>query len=122
MPELQQVAVMRPELHFSPKKNWINDPNGLFFDGEQYHLYFQHNPHGVGHGYMSWGHTVSTDLVNWTELPIAILHGDVADIFSGSIVVDQENTSGLGDGSTAPIIALYTAAAKDDSNQSQALA
>lgn len=122
LPELQQVAVMRPELHFSPKKNWINDPNGLFFDGEQYHLYFQHNPHGVGHGYMSWGHAVSTDLVNWTELPIAILHGDVADIFSGSIVVDQENTSGLGDGSTAPIIALYTVAAKDDSNQSQALA
>ncbi|WP_181148000.1 glycoside hydrolase family 32 protein [Arthrobacter sp. MYb213] len=122
MPETQQVAAKRPQLHFTPQKNWINDPNGLFFDGTQYHLYFQHNPYGVGHGYMSWGHAVSTDLVNWTELPIAILHGDVADIFSGSIVVDHGNASGLGDGKVPPVIALYTAAAKDDTNQSQAIA
>ncbi|WP_159609899.1 glycoside hydrolase family 32 protein [Glutamicibacter sp. JC586] len=122
MPETQQVAVKRPELHFTAKKNWINDPNGLFFDGKQYHLYFQHNPNGVGHGFMSWGHAVSTDLVNWTELPIAILHGDVADIFSGSIVVDHENTSGFGNGSVPPVIAIYTAAAKDETNQSQAIA
>lgn len=122
MPNTQQVAVKRPELHFTAKKNWINDPNGLFFDGKQYHLYFQHNPHGVGHGYMSWGHAVSTDLVNWEELPIAILHGDVADIFSGSIVVDHENTTGFGDGTIAPVIAIYTAAAKDETNQSQAIA
>jgi len=122
LPNTQQVAVKRPELHFTAKKNWINDPNGLFFDGKQYHLYFQHNPHGVGHGYMSWGHAVSTDLVNWEELPIAILHGDVADIFSGSIVVDHENTTGFGDGTIPPVIAIYTAAAKDESNQSQAIA
>lgn len=122
MPETQQVAVKRPELHFTAKKNWINDPNGLFFDGKQYHLYFQHNPHGVGHGYMSWGHAVSTDLVNWEELPIAIMHGDVADIFSGSVVVDHENTSGFGDGTVPPVIAIYTAAAKDETNQSQAIA
>lgn len=122
MPETQQVAVKRPQLHFTAKKNWINDPNGLFFDGKQYHLYFQHNPHGVGHGFMSWGHAVSTDLVNWEELPIAILHGDMADIFSGSIVVDHENTSGFGDGTVAPVVAIYTAAAKDETNQSQAIA
>jgi len=122
LPETQQVTVKRPQLHFTAKKNWINDPNGLFFDGKQYHLYFQHNPNGVGHGYMSWGHAVSTDLVNWEELPIAILHGDVADIFSGSIVVDHENTSGLGVGKVPPVIAIYTAAAKDETNQSQAIA
>ncbi|MBF6672852.1 MULTISPECIES: glycoside hydrolase family 32 protein [Glutamicibacter] len=122
MPKTQLVAVKRPQLHFTAKKNWINDPNGLFFDGKQYHMYFQHNPNGVGHGYMSWGHAVSTDLVNWEELPIAILHGDVADIFSGSIVVDHENTSGFGDGTVPPVIAIYTAAAKDESNQSQAIA
>jgi len=122
LPETQQVAVKRPQLHFTAKKNWINDPNGLFFDGKQYHLYFQHNPNGVGHGYMSWGHAVSTDLVNWEELPIAILHGDVADIFSGSIVVDHDNTSGFGDGTIPPVIAIYTAAAKDETNQSQAIA
>ncbi|SCB99674.1 glycoside hydrolase family 32 protein [Arthrobacter sp. NIO-1057] len=122
MPEAQQVAVKRPQLHFTAKKNWINDPNGLFFDGKQYHLYFQYNPNGVGHGYMSWGHAVSTDLVSWEELPVAILHGDVADIFSGSIVVDHENTTGFGDGTVAPVIAIYTAAAKDDTNQSQAIA
>ena len=122
MPKTQLVAVKRPQLHFTAKKNWINDPNGLFFDGKQYHMYFQHNPNGVGHGYMSWGHAVSTDLVNWEELPIAILHGDVTDIFSGSIVVDHENTSGFGDGTVPPVIAIYTAAAKDESNQSQAIA
>lgn len=122
MHKTPQVAFERPEFHFCPAQNWINDPNGLFFDGTQYHLYFQHNPHGVEHGYMSWGHAISADLVDWNEQPIAITHGDTADIFSGSIVIDDENTSGLGDGVNAPIMAFYTAAATDQSNQSQALA
>ncbi|GAA1404245.1 hypothetical protein AUR04nite_34530 [Glutamicibacter uratoxydans] len=112
----------RPERHFTPKSNWINDPNGLFFDGLNYHLYFQHNPHGIDHGNMSWGHALSTDLVHWGEQPIAIMHDEAADIFSGSIVVDESNTSGLGDGINAPVVALYTAAATDESNQAQALA
>ncbi|WP_418908138.1 glycoside hydrolase family 32 protein [Glutamicibacter endophyticus] len=122
MSQLSIAHVPRPTRHFTPAQHWMNDPNGLFFDGELYHLYFQYNPHGVEHGNMSWGHATSSDLVNWSEHPVAILHDERHDIFSGSIVIDRHNSSGLGDGSTAPVIALYTAAARDGSNQAQALA
>lgn len=98
----------RPQFHFTPEINWMNDPNGMvFFDGE-YHLFYQHNPHGNEWGHMSWGHAVSRDLIHWEHLPIA-LHDEYGTmIFSGSCVVDWKNTSGFGDGTTPPMIAIYT--------------
>ncbi|SES19049.1 glycoside hydrolase family 32 protein [Sphingobium sp. YR768] len=111
----------RPDFHFTPQKNWMNDPNGLvYFEGE-YHLFFQYNPHGKDWGHMSWGHAVSTDLVYWQELPIAMPEREFM-IFSGSVVVDWSNSSGLGDGSAPPLVALYTAYWQTSERQSQHLA
>lgn len=98
----------RPRFHFTARKNWLNDPNGcVLFEGE-YHLFFQHNPHGNEWGNMTWGHATSPDLVHWHELPCAILPYGGGDIFSGSAVVDWNNTSGLGDGIGPPIVAIFT--------------
>lgn len=86
----------------------MNDPNGLvYFEGE-YHLFFQYNPQGKDWGNMSWGHAVSHDLLHWRELPVAIPHTDQM-IFSGSVVVDWHNRSGLGDGTSPPLLAFFTA-------------
>jgi sucrose-6-phosphate hydrolase SacC (GH32 family) len=99
----------RPQLHFSARRNWINDPNGLvWFEGE-FHLFFQYNPLGNGWGHMSWGHAVSRDLVNWTELPVALPEDDRAMIFSGSVVVDTDNRSGFSPDGRAVMVACYTA-------------
>ncbi|HET9510312.1 MAG TPA: glycoside hydrolase family 32 protein [Sphingomonas sp.] len=98
----------RPTYHFAPAANWMNDPNGLvYYDGE-YHLFFQYNPHGDRWGHMNWGHAVSRDLVHWQELPIAI--PETADVmaFSGSAVVDWNNTTGFGKGGKPPLVAIYT--------------
>ena len=98
----------RPQFHFTPEINWMNDPNGLvYFDGE-YHLFYQHNPYANDWGHMSWGHAVSTDLLHWKHLPIA-LH-DEYDLmaFSGSAVVDEHNTSGFGVDGKPPLVAIYT--------------
>jgi fructan beta-fructosidase len=103
-----QRADPRPSYHFAPAKNWMNDPNGLvYYDGE-YHLFYQYNPHGDRWGHMNWGHAVSRDLVHWQELPIAI--PETADVmaFSGSAVVDWNNTSGFGRDGKPPMIAIYT--------------
>ncbi len=99
---------LRPQVHFSPQRSWTNDPNGLiYFEGE-YHLFFQYNPFGDEWGHMSWGHAVSTDLLHWKELPVAIpeAHGEM--IFTGSVVVDEGNTSGLCQGGKACLVAVYT--------------
>jgi fructan beta-fructosidase len=87
----------RPRFHFTPVKNWMNDPNGLLWHKGEYHLFFQHNPHGAKWGHMSWGHAVSTDLLNWSELPVAISEDDDGAIFSGSAVSDGDE-----------IVAIYT--------------
>src|SRR5688500_7968787 len=96
----------RPQFHFSPAKNWMNDPNGLVYYKGEYHLFFQHNPFGDTWGHMSWGHAVSTDLMHWEHLPVAIREeGDEA-IFSGSAVVDKHNSSGFGTAENPPMVAI----------------
>lgn len=101
-------AAYRPNFHFSPKKGWMNDPNGMFFYNGYYHLYFQHYPDSTVWGPMHWGHATSTDMVTWKEQPIALYPDDLGLIFSGSAVVDKDNTSGLGKDGEFPIVAIYT--------------
>lgn len=100
----------RPQFHYTPRINWMNDPNGLVYYQGVYHLFHQYNPFGNRWGYMSWGHAVSTDLVHWDHKAVAIPYGKEQEegIFSGSAVVDHQNTSGFGDGGNPPIVAIYT--------------
>jgi fructan beta-fructosidase len=98
----------RPAFHFSPQRNWMNDPNGLVYDNGVYHLFFQYHPDGLTWGPMHWGHATSHDLVHWKELPIALFPDALGMIFSGSIVIDTDNTSGLGHDGEAPWVALFT--------------
>lgn len=105
----------RPALHYAARNTWLNDPNGLIFHEGVYHLYYQNNPLDNVWGNMSWGHATSTDLLTWTEHPVAIACDEEEDIFSGSIVFDQDNTSGFGTDSAPPLVAIYTSAFKPGS-------
>ena len=98
----------RPQFHFTPKQNWTNDPNGLVYYQGEYHLFFQHNPSGINWGNMTWGHAVSKDLVHWEQLDHAIHPDPLGTIFSGSAVVDQENTAGFQTGQEKVIVAVFT--------------
>ncbi len=98
----------RPQYHFSPREHWMNDPNGLvYFDGE-YHLFFQYNPFNNQWGHMTWGHAVSSDLVHWKEMPPAIPEENGIMIFTGSAVVDEQNTSGFCTNHKPCLVAIYT--------------
>lgn len=98
----------RPQFHFSPIRNWTNDPNGLIWFGGRYHLFFQHNPEKPVWGPMHWGHAVSSDLIHWEQLPIALSPDSLGYIFSGSAVFDKQNSSGLGTEANPPLILVYT--------------
>ena len=116
VPPAEYNQTYRPQFHFSAQKNWLNDPNGLVYYKGVYHLFYQYNPKGNTWGNMSWGHATSKDLVHWTEQPVAIPQTfnaageSIEDIFSGSAVVDTNNTSGFGTKENPPMVAIYTSA------------
>lgn len=95
----------RPAFHFTPEANWMNDPNGLVWIGGRYHLFYQYYPDGVVWGPMHWGHATSADLLDWERLPVALSPDRIGWIFSGSAVVDRDNTAGFGAGA---LVAIFT--------------
>jgi fructan beta-fructosidase len=98
----------RPAFHFTPPNGWMNDPNGLIYHNGEYHLFYQYYPDDTVWGPMHWAHAVSSDLVHWENLPIALYPDEKGYIFSGSAVFDEHNTSGLGPPETSPLIAIFT--------------
>ena len=118
----------RPQIHFSPKQKWMNDPNGMVYLNGTYHLFYQYYPDSTVWGPMHWGHAISKDLVHWDEQPIALFPDSLGYIFSGSAVVDLNNTSGFGKDGKTPMIAIFThhnpigAKARSNTHQYQSIA
>lgn len=100
--------VYRPLIHFTPKAHWMNDPNGMVYHKGVYHLFYQYHPYSSIWGPMHWGHATSKDMINWKHEPIAIYPDSLGTIFSGSAVVDKNNTSGFGKNGQAPLVAIFT--------------
>ncbi|WP_374951596.1 glycoside hydrolase family 32 protein [Mucilaginibacter sp.] len=98
----------RLQAHFSPQAKWMNDPNGMVYYKGTYHLFFQHYPKGTVWGPMHWGHAVSKDMIHWKQMPIALYPDKLGYIFSGSVVVDEKNTSGLGTKDNPAMVAIFT--------------
>jgi len=111
----------RPHRHYTPARNWMNDPNGLVYHQGVYHLFYQYNPFGADWGNMSWGHAVSHDLTHWSELPVAIACTPTEQIYSGSVVVDHGNSSRFGSLESPPLVAVFTSVSPDGL-QAQSLA
>lgn len=111
METVTEAFPQRPSFHFTPEKNWTNDPNGLVYLDGEYHLFYQNNPYGKTWGHMSWGHAVSEDLIHWQHLPVALeeyvdgVTKDSTMIFSGTVVVDENDTGGFGKNA---LVAIYT--------------
>ena len=102
------TELYRPQFHFSPPAHWINDPNGLVYYQGEYHLFYQYYPDSVVWGPMHWGHAISRDLIHWKQLPIALYPDSLGYIFSGSVVVDEENSGGFRDGPEKSLVAIFT--------------
>lgn len=107
--EFEYNEKYRPQFHFSPEYGWMNDPNGMVYLDGEYHLFYQYNPYGSVWGNMHWGHAVSTDLISWTYLPTVLTPDSLGAIFSGSAVIDVNNTAGFGKNA---MVAIYTSAGK----------
>lgn len=105
--DMANKECFRPVYHHTPAYGWMNDPNGMFYKDGVYHLYFQYNPYGSVWGNMHWGHSTSSDLMHWKFEGSAIVPDAWGAIFSGSCVVDHENTAGFGKGA---VVAFYTSA------------
>ena len=118
----------RPQFHFSPPAHWMNDPNGMVYYGGEYHLFYQYFPDSTVWGPMHWGHTISKDLIHWKNLPVALYPDSLGYIFSGSAVVDEQNSLGMQNGNEKTLVAIFTyhnmAGEKAGTNrfQSQAIA
>lgn len=114
--------IYRPQYHFTPPKNWNNDPNGLVYYKGEYHLFYQYYPGGMKWGPMHWGHAVSTDLFHWKNLPIAMYPDSLGYIFSGSAVVDKDNTTGFQQGNEKALVAIFTYHNPKNNSESQGIA
>ncbi len=110
----------RPQFHYSTRIGWVNDPNGLVYYKGEYHLFYQHNPYEVNWENMHWGHAVSKDLIHWEELGEALYPDELGTMFSGSAVVDENNTAGFQKGSEKTLVAFYTAHRNDSEVQCMA--
>ena len=123
--EVYYTEAYRPQFHYSPESNWLNDPNGMVYYNGEYHLFYQYHPHGTTWGPMHWGHAVSSDLVSWEHLPVALKPDSIGAIFSGSAVVDWQDTTGFFDGESG-LVAIFTHAGtypdSDRSRQVQSIA
>ena len=98
----------RPVFHFTPEKHWMNDPNGMVYYQGEYHLFYQHNPDSSVWGPMHWGHAISKDMVNWQHQEIKLFPDEHGTIFSGSAIVDWQNSSGFGSKDNPPLVAIFT--------------
>lgn len=116
------MADLRPKLHYTPNKGWINDPNGLIYADGKFHLFCQHYPDDTHWGPMHWSHAISDDLLNWKHLPVAIIPTDEEYAFSGSAVLDHKNVSGLGEGNKPAMLLFYTAHNPKTNEQQQCIA
>ncbi|QIL75148.1 glycoside hydrolase family 32 protein [Hymenobacter sp. HDW8] len=104
----QATEQYRPKFHFTPKAKWMNDPNGMVYSKGTYHLFYQYYPDSTIWGPMHWGHATSKDLVSWQHQPVALYPDSLGYIFSGSAVLDVNNTSGFGKNGQAPMVAIFT--------------
>lgn len=115
LPDADQIyhEKNRPQYHFTTRRGWINDPNGLIYKDGEYHLFYQHNPYERDWENMHWGHAVSPDLIHWTELATALHPDTIGTMFSGSAIIDYDNTSGFGSKKNPPMVVAYTAETGD---------